>query len=517
MNAQPFALSFGHFSLVALGLLIYVLTNRINHPRRSPSSALAWVLLLMAFPYLGIPLYLFFGARKATKNSALRHAQWGSLISPDDSAVQNRMPAWAHSVLKAIDAPPVVWSAEAAFEADGRIALLSVLELIDSARSELAVSTYILGNDEIASRIMDALVVAAHRGVKVRLIVDAIGSLSLSRANIFRLQRGSVHIKRFMPIIRNPVKGRTNLRNHRKYIIADGEQLWAGGRNLAQEYFLDSADHPAWLDMSFRATGDIAKVMLEVFNSDWAQASNPRRIGTRKISSEAITHGAIDAFYRMQETWHQVAGMVRHSIADTHPAENSRPPAQAAAMPPSWPLRDLRIQVIPSGPDHLDDTIHMFLITAIFQARESFTAITPYFVPDDAMISALCLAARRGIRVTLMVPARSNHGLADLARSRALRLLAQAGAQIMLVNAMVHAKVYIIDEQIALTGSANLDMRSLFINYEVLTAFCGSAAIAWLQQWIAYLQGIASPFDPSPPGFAKDLLEGIVRSVAFEL
>lgn len=521
MNVLPFTLSLGHLSVIVVGLLIYILTNRINHSRRPPGSAIAWVLLLIAFPYLGIPLYLLFGARKMPRKIALHHTDWTKVIQPTADTLQlEKPPLWAHSVLKAIDAPPAVWCPEIAFEADGRIALLNVLELIDSARRELVVCTFILGNDETASRIMDALIVAAHRDVKVRVIVDAIGSLPLSRENIYRLQQAQIEIKRFMPIIRNPVKGKTNLRNHRKFIIADRQQLWSGGRNLAEEYFLDQTGKPAWLDISFRASGDIAKVMLEVFESDWEQASYPRQVGSQKLSREAVTHSAIDAFYRLQETWHQLSSTIKQSMTEAAAKRKNHKTLVEKSfveLPAFCPVYNLNLQVIASGPDHEIDTIYTLLISAIFQAKESFIAVTPYFVPDDAITSALCLAARRGVKVSLYVPARSNHKLADLARSRALRMLAQAGAQIHMLQSMSHAKAYIIDQQIALLGSANLDMRSLFLNYEVMTAIYGTAAIAWLEQWAHSLDSIAHPFDAQEPGFAKDVLEGIVRSVAFEL
>lgn len=511
MNFLPYTLSLGHIAVISLGLLLYVFTNRINHSRRPPGSAVAWVLLIIAFPYLGIPLYLFFGMRKATKKSVLHHAQWGSLIQKSNHFERReQVPHWAQSVLEAIDTPPAVWSDEVRFETSGEVALISILSLIDSARKDLAVCTYVLGNDEVSCRIMDALIVAAHRGVQVRLIVDAIGSLALSRANILRLQQNNVDIKRFMPIIRNPIRGKTNLRNHRKCIVVDAQEVWSGGRNLTQEYFLNSNTRKAWLDLSFRAKGDVAKVMLEIFNSDWAQASYPRRIGSRKLSPEAITHSAIDAFSRMQETWYQLTQAVssQKKNADALPSP--------AAQHPSL-LEGQSVQVIPSGPDHWDDTLHIFLITAIFQAKESVSIATPYFVPDDAMNQALCLAARRNVTVNLYVPGNSNHPLADIASSRALRDLARAGANIYQLDRMSHAKAYVFDHDIALVGSANFDTRSMFLNYEVLTAFYGKSSADWLRQWMRSLESHSTRFEPVEPGFARDLLEGAVRSIAFEL
>ncbi|RMX08271.1 cardiolipin synthase [Corticibacter populi] len=507
MYALP--LSLGHISLVCIGLLTYVLTNRINHSRRPPGSAVAWVLLIVAFPYLGLPLYLLFGSRKLVKALPVHQVHW-SAPKPDRGLQAE--PRWAHEVLVAVEAPPVVLAPELHFEADGRIALLGVLDCIDAAEHELCVCTFVLGNDEVASRIIDALVVAVHRGVRVRLLIDAIGSLALRRARMQLLLRNGVELRRFMPIFRNPVRGRTNLRNHRKCIIVDGRRVWTGGRNLAAEYYLDQPMHPAWLDMSFQATGPIAEQFLAIFESDWAQASQPLLWGQSKATGQSLAHGAIDAFYRLQDTWHHVADLVKASM----PGYLTPGSAQTGDMAPQT-LQAQTMQLIPSGPDYQDDTIYTLLLTGFFQARHSITIVTPYFVPDDTLTAALTLAARRGVRVQLLIPKVSNHRLADIARMRPLRLIAQAGGEVYWIAHMAHAKAFIIDEQIAMSGSANLDTRSMFLNYEMMAAFYSPEAIASLTQWARQLQAASTRYEFTPPGFARDVLEGLVRAVAFEL
>lgn len=510
-------LSLGHLSIVCLGLLLYVLTSRTHHARRSSGTAVAWVLLILAFPYLGIPIYLMFGMRKMTKlvQPALQRAE--------DEAVRQAMqeeggdvrvtPGWAREVLAAIHAPPPVRADALHFEADGRVALLGVLEFIERAERELLVCTFILSNDELAERVMDALVVAAHRGVAVRLIIDAIGSLSLSKANMLRLERSGVALRRFMPILHNTVKGRANLRNHRKYMVADGYYVWSGGRNFAREYFLDEPRHPAWLDLSFQITGPIAEHYRAQFESDWQQASAPMLWGSRRVASETLAHSAIDAFYRLQETWHQVANLVLANVLGQGKADSAQPgrALMADAMP------DQTVQLVATGPDHADDTIYTLVLTAIFQARRRIAIVTPYFVPDDALTAALTLAARRGLAVEILTPRRSNHRLADIARMRAMRDVAAAGAVIYAIDAMCHAKVVLIDEAMALCGSANLDTRSLFLNYEVMTAFFSPEAIDALTEWVDHVRAKATRYDMAPPGYARDLLEGMVRAIAFEL
>lgn len=156
-------------------------------------------------------------------------------------------------------------------------------------------------------------------------------------------------------------------------------------------------------------------------------------------------------------------------------------------------------------------------LAACFQAKERLLAVTPYFVPDDALLTAMRLAARRGVEVTLVLPLESNHRLADFVRGRALRTLAQAGASVRLVPRMVHAKAVIVDESLAWCGSVNLDSRSLLINYESVVVFFGLAEIRWLATWVSALEEAGAPFVSRPVGLVRDLAEGLLLAVAFQM
>ena len=134
-------------------------------------------------------------------------------------------------------------------------------------------------------------------------------------------------------------------------------------------------------------------------------------------------------------------------------------------------------QWLPSGPDHADDTVHALLLAAAYHAQRRIVAVTPYFVPDDALLDAWCLACRRGVRVSLLVPARSNHRLADIARERALRQLAAAGAQVWLAPAMVHAKAVLIDDDLALAGSLNLGLAGVIFSFMLVNLFDSSGTL----------------------------------------
>ena len=191
-------------------------------------------------------------------------------------------------------------------------------------------------------------------------------------------------------------------------------------------------------------------------------------------------------------------------------------PGVAREAPPEAPSPAMA-QVIPSGPDQCDDTLYSLLVMACFNARERIVAVTPYFVPGNSLLMGLMLAARRNVDVNLIMPARSNHRLADLARPRPLRELAGAGAKVWLLPEMIHAKAVVIDNSIALVGSANLDGRSLLLNYELMVAFYDNDDVRRFAGWMEREMQGARRYVPRSPGLARDVAEGIVLWLTFQL
>ena len=462
--------SLGHAMLVIAGLLLYVMLTRIGHQRRHPSAAMAWVLGIMAFPYVALPLFLLVGSRKFARPLRV-HAPPGG-VPARQAPDAGEGPSWATRLLAGMDLAPAVRNARVHFHADGPEALQALLALIDSATHSLDVCTFVFGDDEVGEQVAQALARSAQRGVATRLLVDAVGSLRMPRGLLRRLAGQGVKVRRFMPLLHNPMRGRTNLRNHRKMAVADGARLWSGGRNLACEYFVDGPGAPAWVDLSFDVEGPLAALAQAQFRADWRAATGRVRF-TRQMPL----------------------------------------PRQALVGPSDGPLA----QWVPSGPDQPDDTVHALLLTGAYHAQQRIVAVTPYFVPDDALIDAWCIACRRGVQVHLVLPARSNHRLADWARERALRQLAAAGARVWLVHRMVHAKAVVIDDTVALTGSLNLDARSLFLNYEHMTAFYGRDQVQWLSTWCEGQMAGAHLHSARQPSWLRDVAEGVVRAVGFQL
>jgi cardiolipin synthase len=300
----------------------------------------------------------------------------------------------------------------------------------------------------------------------VRLMVDGAGNLLSGRHDLDALRAAGVETVVFVPPLHSPKRGRFNLRNHRKVVIADGAWLWCGGRNLTAQYFEGAQGLPGWRDLSFDAKGALAARALEYFDGDWA--------------------------FARQEPHHRVPRRVE-------------------------PVEGPSAQLFPSGPDQVEDTVYSLLLTAFFKADTRILVVTPYFVPDAALLMALVLAVRRNVRVEIVLPARSNHWTADLARPRALRDLTQAGATVWLVPEMIHAKAVVVDETLALVGSANLDARSLFLNFELMAAFYDRAEIVRVAAWIEQQATGAHRHVARPPSFLRDLAEGFVLWLGFQV
>jgi cardiolipin synthase len=253
----------GHAVFVTVGLLIYVLGTRIGHQRRHPSAAVGWVLGIIGFPYLFVPLFVLFGTRKFVRPARRQPGPPG--------AVQGG-PPWAAQLLDCMQVPPAARNQRIALHADGQQALQGLLETIASAQRQLDVCTYIFALDDVGRQISRALLEAVRRGVAVRLLVDAVGSMRTHPGLLRGLQRQGVQVRRFMPLLHNPLRGRINLRNHRKLVVADGQRLWSGRRNLACEYFMGRPRHPAWIDLSYEIEGPVAAQAHVQFGTDWRMA-----------------------------------------------------------------------------------------------------------------------------------------------------------------------------------------------------------------------------------------------------
>jgi cardiolipin synthase len=456
-----------HSLAIVLSLLTYVLTTRAERERRPPSIAIAWVLGLIAMPYIALPMYLLFGRRKLKRKAA---PQAG--ICPDTKH-------WADHLIESFGLPAAA-PAQVRMHQNGVEARAALFELMSGAHDRLDICTFILGDDAFGKEATAAMMTCASRGVRVRFLLDGVCAIQLPKSWFARLRAAGVQTAVFSPLLARTTPGPRNLRNHRKWAVADATTLWAGGRNLAAEYFCGDENVPPWLDLSFDLQGPVAASAAAQFEADWAAAGGDAPREGRSVDGQ---------------------------LAADHPAHTGPVGGMAAA----------RAQFLPSGPDQSEDTVYALLVDACFHATHRILAVTPYFLPDAVLEAALRLAARRGVKIDLVIPAKSNHRLADFARNRSLRSLAEAGVSIHLLNTMNHAKAAVFDLSIALCGSPNLDSRSLLLNYESAVVFYGAQEIEWLARWIEQLFADAHAFDHRAPGLWRDLCEGLLLTIAYQL
>ncbi|MGA2447527.1 MAG: phospholipase D-like domain-containing protein [Polyangiaceae bacterium] len=468
-----FALIATYFASHVLAVLVavasLVMALRVLDSTRTPQSTLAWLLAIAFLPILAIPLYLLLGRRKfprLAKRPARDAANAVELPKRDAASTPLARLSQAIGV-----APPRPGHA---FEllTTGETAYARLMELIGRAARSIDLTMFILGDDETGRAFVDALAKSAARGVVVRLILDAVGSRRSLRRAARLLAASGAEVRSFMPIRHSPIRGRTNLRSHRKLAVFDREHVFAGGMNLADEYMGPTATPmgaPRWRDVAAVVSGPAAADAAAIFESDWQYCGGTKRV-----------------------------------------ADNNRGGASAVADG-----LDV-VQVVASGPDMPTDTIYDFLLTWIFEARARIAIVTPYYVPDDLLQHALVLAARRGVRTEVLVPTRSNHAVADVARRKLLRELRCAGVAVHYYgHGMVHAKAMVVDDSFAYVGSPNFDMRSLFLNYENALCLYSAGAIGKIRAFIDELIAQCEP--GGPPDRERWLLEQLARLLAPEL
>ncbi|MCE9571555.1 MAG: PLDc N-terminal domain-containing protein [Deltaproteobacteria bacterium] len=428
-------LSLHHAASVVTFALTLMLVARVLRSDRPASGSAAWLLGIVLVPYVGIPLYLMLGNRKL-RNVARKPALM----------LTRGVPAAGDN--------PVVW-----LDAPGP-ALQQFLDEIAAAQRTIHVSTFILGNDPAGRAIVLALAARAAAGVEVCLLLDGLFAPRSPRDALAALEAAGGRVAVFLPLIHLPWRGRSNVRNHRKVAVFDGERAIVGGMNLTDDCMGAQPRADRWRDLSIVVTREAAAALAGVFRADWAFASG------RAVA-----------------------------LVDNE--------SRAAA-----------IDVIPTGPDCAGDPWHDAVLQLIFDARTRVLIATPYFAPDDSLRHALVIAARRGVAVTIVTPARSNHWISDRVAGPMLREVAAAGVTVMRYRpGMLHAKCLLIDDAIAAVGSANFNARSLFLDFEVSLVLRGAEHNQRMAAWFAATLADCEPGPPIARGLRRPI-EAVVRLLA---
>ena len=416
-------------------LLAVFLVARLMSEKRAPANTFAWLLGIVLVPWLGVPLYLVFGGRKLRRLAARKSRLPGSRPHlPAAVAASARLPV--AQTATAAGAPPPVGGNRLQLLTTGEADFAELERQIRAARHTIHIATFILSRDATGRRLVQLLAERARAGVKVRLLLDGLGCFLSSRGFVDPLRAAGGEVGRFMPVLPFASRGSANLRNHRKLALFDGQTALVGGRNLAVEYLGPTPHRKRWVDFGAVTAGPAVGLLEEVFIADWCFAT--RQSETRLL------------------------------------AEVPRPaPAGAGDL-----------QVVASGPDVPGDPLYESIIAMIQHAAHSVRIVTPYFIPDEVLLRSLIVKARAGCAITLILPAKSNHPITDFARRHYLRELQRAGGRVRLHRGtMLHAKAVIVDDTVALFGSANFDLRSLFVNFELGVLVYSAPDVAAMTAW----------------------------------
>jgi cardiolipin synthase len=426
-----------HLLTIAGFLLAIFFVARLMSEKRQPSNTIAWLLAILLIPYLGVPLYLIFGGRKI--KNLIGHKRRLRPVLPGSKAIVYNGPSssTAQTAAAAGACPPVGGNAIRLLTS-GEEAYAALEDHIRAARHSIHITTFILGRDNVGKRLVQLLAERAREGIKVRLLLDAVGCLLSSRSFVDPLRAAGGEVVRFLPVLPLQPRFSANLRNHRKIAIFDHNTAIVGGHNLAREYMGPTPLKKRWHDFGAVIEGPAAALLNEVVLADWSFASN---------ADLNVLHKEIQTDL-------------------------------------GAPRGSSDIQIVASGPDVDGDPLYEALISMIQEAKHSIWVVTPYFIPDEVLFRSLMVKARAGHDVTIIVPARSNHRVADYARRYYLRELAKAGVHVRLFHhGMLHSKAVIVDDRLGLMGSANFDLRSLLVNFEIGVLLYSEPDVLAMKAW----------------------------------
>ena len=440
------------FHITAVIFMGYRILNR----RLSVNTTLAWIIIIATLPIAGIVLYFLFGdhrlGRKRLKlGERIRNYYQSAYAIKASDVPDNVMEVspffedLSRVVAEETGFHPSMGNKIQLFDEAGHV-FSSLISDINQAQISCFLEFYIVEAEGRVIPVLEALERAALRGIECKFLADDIGSRGFLKSEWYnRLEAAGVEVVRSLEIgIIKSFSKRTDLRNHRKLVIIDLSVGYIGSNNLVDPVtFKKVADVGQWVDVMVRVEGHIVSSLAVVFNTDFI--------------------------------FDKVGGDYSKKTLQQFPLETSS--LEFA--------RDAILQLIPSGPEMRTSLIYEVIVAALFGARKSIAVVTPYFVPDEALVLALTNAARRGINVVLILPRRIDSIMARYASEAVYEDLLRAGVVIRRYESgMLHTKAILIDDDISFVGTVNLDMRSFYLNLEATLAIYDKTFAARLKETV---------------------------------
>ncbi|GAA1517797.1 cardiolipin synthase [Agromyces terreus] len=424
------------FALLAIDLVIRVVAIIVVPRNRRPTAGMAWLLAIFFIPYLGVLFFLLIGNPKLPKKRRRKQAQVDEVIRDSTHGFERvsdsrGWPSWFAGVVQLnrnLGAMPLIGSNSASLIGGYQDSLDQMTDAVRGAERYVHVEFYILALDDTTEPFFDALGDAVERGVTVRLLLDHVASLRSKgyRRTLRRLTKMGVDWHLMLPV--QPFKGkyqRPDLRNHRKILVVDGDVAFMGSQNMIDRSYNKRGNIRRglkWKELVARVEGPIVSGLDAIFRTDWYLESG-----------EELTRDISDSFEQ---------------------------PAEA---------QNLDCQVVPSGPGYPSRNNLRLFLALLYAAKERLIITSPYFVPDEAMLMAISGATQRGVHVELFVSEIGDQALVYHAQRSYYEALLRSGVKIYMYKApyILHAKHFTIDDDVAVIGSSNMDIRSFELNMEV--------------------------------------------------
>lgn len=432
--------------IVILLIYLFQIITIVFMEYRHPAKAVAWLLILFCFPLIGFIMYYFIAQEYSARRRIRTHE-----MSIDHTVEQQPKQHVVYqvnalhnvemhgqerlfSLLSTLSSSPLTSCNQTEVLTNGHTAFEAMLTAIHGATQHIHMEFYMIHADGVGVMFQEALIAKAKAGVEVRIIADGVGSRELCPQYIRKCKAAGIEFHWFLPLTVSFYKRRLNYRNHRKMMIIDGKIGFTGGMNIGDDYIGLNDKHGFWRDTQLRIEGDAVYDLQAIFLHDWFFVSKKR--------------------------------VTASSLFPPHTCQNIE-----------------QVKMISSGPDVNQNAIQQLFFGVLNCAQNRVWMMTPYFIPDPSICLALTIAATSGIDVRIIIPSQSDFNIVDWATLSYVEELMQAGVRFFQYQkGFSHAKMFIMDQALASVGTANIDMRSFFSNFELNAVLFHQPTIARLEQ-----------------------------------